>query len=212
MMSRVFFILFLVTSVVTAQTKKPVPANAKSQAKPAQQAPKKDSVAAVEEEPPIPKEFAVYTKRYKVKKEPMKLCINLVSPSNTFNHCMTDSICRDPEVSRILFQEKQGDTTYVLVYVRAFSKPENKPSCDAGKEVKLVFVRWNTQTNKAIVRLRNIESCMRNITNMSNESPDSWDGGGPLNVSYYRGGQNFVEVTFDPKQYKLGFQSSSLSD
>lgn len=212
MMYRAIILFMLVASFATAQTKKPATVNAKAanaaRAKAIQDSIRKDSIAA-QEDLVIPKEFAVYTRRPRSKKERMKLCINLVSPQNILNHCVNDSLCRDPEVSKILFEKKQGDTTYVLVYVRAFSKPDDKPACDAGKEVKLVYFRWNTQTNKAVIKLRNVESCMRNITNMSKESADSWDGASPLILKYYRGGQNFVELKFDPQNYLLGFQSSS---
>jgi len=193
------------TAQASGGTKKPVNTTAKA----IRDSILQDSITALKkDEFTIPKEFAVYTKRSKLKNERMKLCINLVSPDTILNHCFNDSLCRDPEVSRVLFEKKQGDSTFVLVYVRAFSKPADKPACDAGKEVKLIFFRWNTTTNKAIVKTRNVESCMRAITNMTKESIDSWDGQSPLIFKYHKGGQNFMEVKFDPRQYLLGFQST----
>lgn len=206
-MYRLLIIAMFVASLATAQSKKPVAKNTKPVAV-------KDSVkmdtAAIrrEEAAAIPKEFAVYTKRSKLKTEKMKLCINLVNGKTIFNHCINDSLCRDPEVSKILFEKRQGDTNYVLVYVRAFSKPDDKPACDAGKEVKLFFFRWNTTTNKSIVKIRNVESCMRGITNMSRETIDSWDTTSPLIFKYHKGAQNYVDLKFDPQQYLLGFQTS----
>ena len=137
----------------------------------------------------------------------MKLCVNLVSSGTIFNYCINDSICRDPEVSKILFETKQGDSTYVLVYVRAFSKPDDKPACDAGKEVKLFFVRWNTVTNKALVKIKTVESCMRGITNMTKESLDEWDKTSPFIFKYHKGAQNFIDLKFDPQNFLLGLQS-----
>ncbi len=209
-MYRLLLIALFVTSLASAQNKKPIAKNTKT-------SPAKDTLALAldtaairkAEAAAIPKEFAVYTRRSKLKTEKMKLCINLVSATTIFNYCINDSICRDPEVSKILFEKKQGDTTYVLVYVRAFSKPDDKPACDAGKEVKLFFVRWNTQTNKAIVKIKNVESCMKNITNMTKETIDSWDTISPLIFKYYKGGQQFMELKFDPQQYLSGLQSVS---
>jgi len=207
-MYRLLILALFVASLATAQNKKPLPKNTKTTA--VKDTLKKDSASIVKEAPaPFPKEFAVYTKRSKLKTEKMKLCINLVCPDTIFNYCINDSLCRDPEVSKILWEKKQSDTTYVLVYVRAFSKPDDKPACDAGKEVKLFFVRWNPQTNKAIVKIKNIESCMRGITNMTKESIDSWDTTSPLIFKYHKGAQNYVELKFDPQNYLMGLQSVS---
>ena len=173
---------------------------------------KTDSVKKIAEElPVIRKEFAVYSKKPRAKTERMKLCLNLISEDTVLNYCMNDSICKDPEVSKILFEQKQGDTTYVLVYVQAFSKPVDKVECDAGKELKLFFVRWNTKTNKAIVKFRNVESCMKGITNLNTDPIINWDRTTTLLVKYYRTGEKFVELTFDPQKYLLGLQSSSIN-
>jgi hypothetical protein len=171
-----------------------------------------DTIAQAIEEDPLPNEFKVYTKKPRKKGDRLKMCLNLVNGDSIFNYCMNDSIMRDPEVSKILFEQKNGDSTYVLVYVEAFSKPKDKVSCDAGRERKLFFVRLNTKTNKAIVKQKYYESCMKNITNMTKDPVANWDGSSVLLVSYYRGGVNFVEFTFDPKQYLLGFQSAAELD
>lgn len=206
-MYRLLILAIFFASFANAQTKKPAlkkPVAAKDTVKTVAV----DIAALRAAESAIPKEFAVYTKRSKIKGEKVKLCINLVSGSTILNHCINDSLTKDPEVSKILFEKKQGDSTYVLVYVRAFSKPIDKPSCDAGKEVKLFFVRWNTATNKAVVKIKTIESCMKAITDMTTESLDEWDKTSPYTWKYHKGAQNFVELKFDPQNYLVGFQST----
>jgi hypothetical protein len=194
-------------SFLQAQTKKPLPKNKPAKAKTDSVRP--DSAIKIAEEPfEVPHEFKAYTRRFKNKKEKTKLCFTLVNGDSVLQHCVNDSILHDPEVYKILFEAKDQDTTYSLVYVAAFSKVPDKPQCDAGKEVKLFFVRLNTATNKAIVKQKNIESCIKAITNMTEGSIENWDRSGPLVVSYHRGGSNFLELKFDPASYKLGMQSS----
>lgn len=204
-MLRLLVIALLLSNFAGAQTKKPVQKNAKSKA--VADSLKSDSVVA-EVEKPMPREFAVYTKKPKLKTERMKLCLNLVSKDTVLNYCINDSICRDPEITKILFEKKDADSTYLLVYVDAFSKPVDKPECDAGKELKLFFIRWNTKTNKALVKHRTVESCMRGVTNMTREPILNWDRVTPLTVNYYKGNSTFSEIKFDPQQYLLGFQSA----
>lgn len=190
-----------------AQTKtaaKPMPGKNKSLAK-------TDSVKAapVKEEPDvIPSDFAVYSKKPKGK-DRMKLCINLVSNGTVLNYCVTDSLCKSPEVSKILFEKQDGDTNYVLVYVDAYSKPADKPNCDAGKETKLFFARWNVKTNKALWKQKSVSSCMRGIDNMSKDAVAEWDKASVLSINYYRGASQFLEFKFDPANYKLGMQSGA---
>jgi hypothetical protein len=200
-------ICLLFVSLANGQTKK-----SSSTAKPKiakDTAATKDTVTVIKEEAIVlPREFTVYSKRSKVKGERMKLCLNLVSADNILNYCVNDSICKDPEVYKTLFEQKQGDSTYMLVYVQAFSKALDKPECDAGKEVKLFFVRWNTTTNKAIVKQKSIESCMRGITNMTKEPISNWDKTSVLTVNYHHG-DKFSEVRFDPQHFLLGVQSAN---
>lgn len=207
MVKHLFFALLFVTSLLQAQTKKPSQKNepVAQQADPLQT----DSLVVEEEEDLVIRDFKVYTKRSKLKKEKMKLCLNLVSGDSILNYCVNDSILRDPEVSKVLFQQKAGDSTFVLVYVSAFSKAPDKPECTAGKETKLFFVRWSTQTGKAIVKQRSIESCMRGITNMTIDPIINWSGQSPLVVSYHKGGTTFSELKFDPDHYLLGLQTHS---
>jgi len=154
-------------------------------------------------------QFAVYSKRVHNKKENrLKLCIQLTSPDSVLNYCMNDSLLHDPEVAKVLFQQMDGDTNYVLVFADAFTKATDKPECDSGKETKLYFVRWHTKTNKAIWKTRTISSCMRAITNMTKTSIADWDGNGPLIVNYHKGQTSFVELRFDPANYKAGFQTA----
>lgn len=218
-MYRLIILAIFFTSFVNAQTKKPAtklsPAAAKAAA--IRDSLRKDSLLknVKVEEVKIPREFAVYSKKSVAKpgaKSRQQLCVNLVSDTTIFNYCINDSILKDPEVSKILFQKKQADSTYVLVYVQAFSKPDDKPTCDAGKEIKLFFVRWNTKTNKALVKQKTVESCMKSITNMSKEGIESWDNSSPLIFNYHRGGQNYIDLKFDPQNYLLGLQSNNSGD
>jgi hypothetical protein len=160
------------------------------------------------------RKFAVYSKKAKTKKgtSRTKLCIQLNHKDSLLNYCINDSVCHDPEFSKVLFKKEDGDTSYVLVFVDAFSKPVDKPSCDAGKETKLFFARWNYKTGKAIWNQRTISSCMKGITNMTRQSIAEWDQNFPLIVNYHRGGSSFLELTFDPNQYKHGLQTTSLID
>lgn len=204
------FILFAF-SVVHAQNKKPAvkvkdPAPADSVAPAVAPA---DSTDPIEESIKAERRFGVYTRKPRKPDNRMKLCINLVSPASMLNLCINDSVCKYPEKSKILFEKTDGDSTYVLVFVEAFTKVNDKPSCDAGKETKVFFIRWNTKTNKAVYKVRTVSSCIKVITNMTKEPIMDWDGSSPLLLKYHKGGDNFVEVKFDPQNYLLGFQSAS---
>jgi hypothetical protein len=158
----------------------------------------------------LPREFAVYTKKARTKKERTKLCINLVCKDTVLNYCMNDSLCTNPETSKILFEQRKGDTLYVLVYIDGFSKPDaasDDGRCNAGKETKLVFCRWNTKTNQAKWKQRNISSCLRGVTNMSQDAVTNWDKTSALVINYHRGSSIFVELKFDPEKFELGLQS-----
>ncbi len=206
-MYRFLFITLLLSSFLQAQTKKPVQ---KQKPVEVQDTLATDSTKLVVEEPVTEYAFSIKTKKPKTAKERMKLCLNLVSADSAvvLNYCFNDSVLRDPEVSKILFQKTQGDSTYTLIYTAAFSKPKDKVECDAGKEVKLIFVRWSTTNNKAIVKQKLIESCMRGIINMTKEPIVKWDGSTLLTVNYYRGGNDFIDLKFDPQNFLLGMQSS----
>jgi len=155
------------------------------------------------------KEFAVYSKRGKKADKRQKLCFQLVHHDTLFSHCINDSTVRNPETTKILFERRDGDTNYVLVFIDAFTKDPERPTCDAGKETKLFFVRWNIKSNQAIVKPRTINSCIRAITNMSKQPLDKWDGNSVLTVDYHKGGSNFLQFTFDPANYKRGFQGET---
>lgn len=204
----------LFASFANAQTK-PSPAGKKPAAKLTNQelarrdSLKKDSLAKEEKPMKLPRQFMVYTKHAKAKPERTKLCVNLVCKDTVLNYCMNDSLCLDPETSKVLFEKRNGDTLYVLVFVEAFTKIDasnDDGRCNGGRETKLLFAKWNTKTNQAKWKQRNISSCRKGIDNMTKESVADWDGSAPMLLSYHRG-QNFYEVKFDPEQYKLGFQS-----
>lgn len=199
-----FLIVFLCVSLCQAQTKKPVAAK-DAALKDTSKVKKEPEVA--EELPIIPKEFAVYSIKPKTKGKRMKLCVNLVNDTVIFNHCVNDSLCKDPEIAKVIFEHREGDTLYVMVNIEAFTKVLDKPECEAGKESKLFYARWNTKTNKAVIKQRNYSSCMRGMTNMTKEPVGNWDGKSPLILNFHRG-DKFVELKFDPQQYLLGIQSN----
>jgi hypothetical protein len=210
----IFAILF--ATYANAQTKPvpggktPLPKNGKAIAK--KDSIKPDTLKYVE--PPVPREFLVYTKKPRTPKERTKLCINLVSEPNVINYCMNDSLCKDPEVSKILFEKRDGDTLYVLILIDAFTKIDatnDDGRCNAGKETKLVFARWNTTVNQAKWKQKNVCSCSRGITNMSKELISAWDGASMLTVSCHRA-LSFYDIKFDPQNYKMGLQSTKETE
>ena len=204
-------------NVAAQQKKKPAPG------------PKKTPVAAVRDTTPNPeadasdtldprdldykawREFAVYSKRGKGKDRRLKLCFQIVSDSAVYNHCINDSTLRDPEVVKEVFRRSVGDSTFILLYVDAFTKGVDK-LCDGGHETKVVFFKWNTATNKARMQQRTISSCVKAITSMGQSDVNAWDGQSPLIFSYHRGGVNFLDVMFDPAQFRRGLQSIKTSD
>jgi hypothetical protein len=206
-MYKITVFLLLVAFSLNAQTKKGNVKNKKDAVKDSILPAKVDTVDPIEEEIKAQRKFGVYTRKARKPDNRMKLCINLVSPASVLNLCINDSICKFPEASKILFEKTNNDSTYVLVFVEAFTKAIDKPSCDAGRETKLFYIRWNTKTNKAIWKQRTVSSCIKVVTNMTREPITNWDGVSTLIVNYYRGGKNFVELRFDPNNYLLGFQS-----
>ena len=202
LLSLVFF--FTLSLSFTAQTKKPA---TKAKAAPEPTLAVIDSAQFNEQDPPAPSEFAVYTIRYKYKKPSMKLCLNLVSNGIVMNYTYADSLIRDPEKFKVLFQQAEGDSVYSLVYVSTFTKDPELPQCNAGKESKLYFVRWSSKDKKGIVKQKYFESCYKTITRLGDAVIEDWSGAEPLKVTYNRG-TFFYDVTFDPANFKLGLQSS----
>ena len=175
---------------------------------------RQDSLKKEEVTVKLPRQFMAYTKHARSKTERTKLCINLVCKDTVLNYCMNDSLCKDPEVSKVLFEKRNGDTLYVLVFVEAFTKIDatnDDGRCSAGRETKLLFAKWNTKTNQAKWKQRNISSCLKGIDNMTKDNVADWDQTSPLMLSYHRG-LNFYEDRFDPEQYQLGFQSMNNTD
>lgn len=155
-------------------------------------------------------EFIVYSKKHNGKDKRMKLCIQL-NGDTVLNQCFVDSICRNPEVYKELFRKKDGDSTFIFLYVDAFTKGFPDRMCDGGHETKLFFIRWNTETNRALFRQKNIASCIRAITRMSKVDVDGWDKTSPLVWEYHKGGNDFLEVKFDPAEYRKGLQTGAAS-
>jgi len=206
-MYRIVFVCMLagMSLASNAQTKKTTPNTAANS----------ETLSAVvdtglvkEEEPPIPSGFTVYTKRYKTKMPKMRLCLNLVNGDTVFNYCIIDSLLRDPEKTKLLFQKRDADSTFALVYVMAFTKDLERPECSAGRETKIYFARISNTNNKGIVKFRYIESCYKTITRLNRDPIEEWDGTTPLKISYNRGSK-FLDMSFDPQNYKLGLQSNS---
>ena len=152
--------------------------------------------------------FAVKTKHPDKKAkspERMKLCFNLVNKDTNLLHCFNDSMVIDPEVVKVMFEKTVGDSTYMLIYVDAFTKTTNE-LCNAGHETKLYFFRWNHKTNGLKERHKNIASCIKGITNMTKAKVVDWDKSSPLEIKYNRS-FFFYEIKFDPANYLLGIQT-----
>jgi len=193
----------------SAQTKKPVKTNKPATADSAitKVTSPADTTDPTEQDILVNRKFAAYTRKARKPDLKVKLCINVVSGEKAHVICMNDSLCKNPETTKVLFEKTQGDTTYFLVLVDAFSKVNDRPSCDGTKETKLVFIKWNVAKDKISWRQRTVSSCLRAITNMTKEPISSWDGTSPLIVNYHKGGVNFIELKFDPANYQLGLQS-----
>lgn len=156
--------------------------------------------------------FRVKTKYPKKPGEKTQLCFNIVAKDTNLTHCFNDSICKDPEVTKVLFEKAVGDTTFMLIYVDAFSKSKSDGGlCNGGKETKLFFTRWNTKENKAIWKQKTITSCLKGTTNMTKEPITEWDKTSVLTVSYHRG-STFYDVKFDPAHPEKGLQSNNDSE
>jgi hypothetical protein len=160
--------------------------------------------------------FWVVTKypnpKIKTAQPPIQLCINIANKDTNLTYCVNDSICKDPEIKKLLFEKTVGDSTYMLIFVQAYTKSKSDGGvCNAGKETKLFFVRWNTKTNTAKWKTKYINSCIKTITNMTKEKITEWDKKSVLTVSYHRG-SNFYEIKFDPQQPQLGFQTAGGGD
>ena len=149
--------------------------------------------------------FYVTTKRPTREGDKMKLCINLINKDTNLLYCVVDSICKDPEYGKVIFEKQNGDSVYVLLYVYAFSKSGG--NCNGEKEAKLFFVRWNVVEGRATWKNKYINSCAKTITNMTKTPIEEWDGKSKLVVEYHRG-TNFYEIAFDPEHPELGIQNN----
>lgn len=150
--------------------------------------------------------FNVRTVKPRSASERMKLCINIVAKDTNLTHCFKDSIMRDPEVSKVLYDKAVGDTVYMLILVEAFNKTIN--TCGTTKESKLYFARWNYKESKAIWKVKTFSSCAKTITNMTKTPVIEWDKKSPLVISFNKG-SDFVDLTFDPEKPEKGIVSSN---
>ena len=110
----------------------------------------------------------------------------------------------------LCFVYHPGDTVFCLIVIDAFSKASDNPLCDAGKETKVVYARWSTKTNKSKFKQRTVSSCLRGITNLTTTDLFKWNpDSGPLELNYHKGGDLYIQVIFNPKDFHIGFQSTS---
>jgi hypothetical protein len=136
-----------------------------------------------------------------------QLCMNIVSRDTNLVYCINDSILREPEVAKVLYEKQVKDTMYMLIFVDAFNKSTTDGGlCNAGHETKLFLARWNTKTNRAKWKVKNIASCEKGITNMTKFQIKDWDKSGPLDIRYNRS-FFFYEIRFDPEHPELGIQT-----
>jgi hypothetical protein len=136
-----------------------------------------------------------------------ELCMNLVSKDTNLTYCINDSICKEPEDYKILFQKQNGDSIHMLIFVDAYSKSKNDQGlCSSGHETKLFFTRWNVKTNSARWKIKNVRSCLKGITLLGKDPFAEWDKTSPLIVKYHRA-DFFYEIKFDPAHPELGIQS-----
>lgn len=151
--------------------------------------------------------FKVYTKRSKKPSDPIQLCINIAAKDTNYLHCMNDSIVKDPEISKLLFDKTIGDTTYMLIYIDSYTKLASKPACAGGKETKFYFVKWVVGKSKPVFKAKTIASCYKGVTNMTKTPILEWDKQSILTASYHKG-SSFVDINFDPANPQKGLQSS----
>lgn len=153
--------------------------------------------------------FSVQTQRDPAKKTKANV-LTLVDGSDKVDYTWNDTTMRDPETTKVLFEKQKGDTLYALLYVATFSKVTTTSSngkCVAGKEKRLFFVKWSRTNNQAKWKNKSIESCLLNVTLMSNENEiTSWDKSSPLLIKTHKANA-FVDLTFDPSLFWEGIRS-----
>ena len=152
--------------------------------------------------------FRVWTQHPNPKatvKERKMLCVNIVHKDTSLIYKTKDSVCVDPENYKLLHEYTNGDSTYMLIYIDAFTK-DNNELCLAGHETKLYFVRWNTKTMEAKWKFKNICSCSKGITMMTKRKTiNEWDKVSLLDIKYNRD-LDFTELRYDPSKPTLGIQ------
>ncbi len=143
----------------------------------------------------------------KGKTGPVQLCMNIVCKDTNLVYCTNDSIVKEPETKKVLFEKRSGDSIYMLIFVEAFTKSKSDNGlCSGGKESKLYFARWNVKTNYAKWKIKNVLSCLKGITLMSKDPIATWDKTTELMIKYHRA-DFFYEIKFDPLHPELGIQS-----
>lgn len=150
--------------------------------------------------------FSVKTVKPRNATERMKLCFNIVAKDTNLTHCFKDSIMRDPELAKVIYDKAVGDTVYMLILVEAYNK--TIPTCGTTKESKLYYARWNYKESKAIWKVKTFSSCAKTITNMTKFNVADWDKKSPLVISFNKG-SDFVDLTFDPDKPEKGIVSSN---
>lgn len=149
--------------------------------------------------------FYVKTRKPKNATERTRLCFNIIAKDTNLTHCFNDSIMRDPEIAKVLYEKAVGDTVFMLILVEAFNK--TIPTCGTTRESKLYYARWNYKESKVLWKVKTFSSCAKTITNMTKEPVVDWDKKSPLVISFNKG-SDFVDLIFDPDHPEKGIQSS----
>jgi hypothetical protein len=155
--------------------------------------------------------FSVKTERDANKKTKGNV-LTLVDGKEKVDYTWNDTITRDPETTKVLFEKQKGDTLYALLYISTFSKVATTSAngrCVAGKEKRVFFVKWARKTNQAKWKNKCVESCLLNVTNMTTEETiTTWDKKTELVFKTLKANE-FVDLSFDPNKFWEGLKSSN---
>ena len=123
--------------------------------------------------------------------------MNIVCKDTNLVYCINDSIVLEPELYKVLYEKREKDSIYMLIFIEAYSKSKNDNGmCNSGRESKLFFTRWNIKTNGAKWKSKNIRSCVKGITLLGGkEQINEWNKSTPLVVKYHRA-DFFYEIKF----------------
>src|SRR4051812_2910290 len=63
--------------------------------------------------------------KIKTKQPPVQLCINIANRDTFLTYCVNDSILKDPEIKKVIYEKTIGDTTFMLIFLQAFTKSKS---------------------------------------------------------------------------------------